>query len=79
LRKFDIRLWVLVTSFEPLVVYCFSTYYLRLCGSEFSLSDIEDSFKHLSNFSIQKNNQRVENKEEELVMSEAAFLDYLSA
>jgi hypothetical protein len=52
LRKFDIRLWVLVTSFEPLEIYVFSDFYLRLCGSEFSLDDISDSFKHLSNFSI---------------------------
>jgi len=29
-RKFDIRQWVLVTSFEPLCVYIFSSAYLRI-------------------------------------------------
>jgi len=37
LRKFDIRQWVLVTSVEPLVIYSFSDFYLRICGSDFSL------------------------------------------
>lgn len=50
--KFDIRQWVLVTSFEPLIVYCYSSSYLRLCGSSFDLDDIQDLFKHLTNFSI---------------------------
>eukprot|EP00347_Sterkiella_histriomuscorum_P023613 403333992 len=69
LRKFDIRIWVLVTSFDPLQIYVFSDYYLRICGSEFSLDDIQDNYKHLSNYTIQKNNQRVENKDEDLTMS----------
>lgn len=68
LRKFDIRLWVLVTSYDPLIVYSFSDYYLRICGSEYSLDDIDDKFRHLSNYTIQKNNQRIENKEEDLAM-----------
>lgn len=55
-RKFDIRQWVLVTSFEPLVLYFFSSCYLRICGSEYGLDDLQDPFKHLSNYSIQKNN-----------------------
>jgi len=31
-KKFDIRLWVLVTSFSPLKAFLFSKCYLRLCG-----------------------------------------------
>ena len=56
LRKFDIRQWVLVTSFDPLVIYSFSDFYLRICGSDFNLDDISDSYKHLSNYTIQKTN-----------------------
>lgn len=52
LRKFDIRQWVLVTSYDPLQIYVFSDFYLRICGSEFSLEDISDKFKHLSNYSV---------------------------
>ncbi|CDW71356.1 tubulin-tyrosine ligase family protein [Stylonychia lemnae] len=78
-RKFDIRQWVLVNQFDPLEIHVFSDYYLRICGSEFSLNDIQDNFKHLSNFTIQKNNQRVENKDEELAMSQKQFIEYLRA
>lgn len=51
-RKFDIRQWVLVSSFDPLKIYIFPEFYLRICGSKYDLSDIKDSYKHLTNFSI---------------------------
>lgn len=73
IRKFDIRQWVLVTSFDPLQIYIFSEFYLRLCGSRYELNDIQDSYKHLTNFSIQKHNSKVSNKDEDLVMSQAEF------
>ena len=62
---------MLVTSFEPLVVHSFSDFYLRICGSEFNLNDIGDSFKHLSNYSIQKTNIKLQAgvRDEELTMS----------
>ena len=53
-RKFDLRQWVLVTSWEPLDVFVFDTCYLRLCSADYSLNDLQDSYKHLSNFTIQK-------------------------
>ncbi len=72
LRKFDLRQWVLVTSYEPLVVYSFSDFYLRICGSDFNLHDIGDSYKHLSNYTIQKTNQKLskDGRDEELTMSQ---------
>jgi tubulin monoglycylase TTLL3/8 len=69
LRKFDLRQWVLVTSFEPLVIYSFSDFYLRICGSDFNLHDIGDSYKHLSNYTIQKTNQKIAKDSDELTMS----------
>jgi len=51
-RKFDIRQWVLVTSYDPLEIYIFKEFYLRICGSKYDLNDIQDSYKHLTNFSI---------------------------
>lgn len=73
IRKFDIRQWVLVTSFEPLQIYIFSQFYVRLCGSKYDLTDIQDSYKHLTNFSIQKHNKGVSDKNEDLVMSQEEF------
>lgn len=55
-KKFDLRQWVLVTSWEPLDVYVFDTAYLRLCTSTFTLNDLSDVYRHLSNYTIQKTN-----------------------
>jgi hypothetical protein len=70
----------MVTSFDPLVIYTFSDFYLRVCGSDFTLEDISDPYKHLSNYSIQKTNkngQAAGNRDEELTMSQAQFVQYL--
>lgn len=78
LRKFDIRQWVLITSFDPLIIYTFSDFYLRICSSEFNLHDIGDAFKHLSNYTINKTNQKGGmNRDEELAMSQDQFIEYL--
>ena len=73
IRKFDIRQWVLVTSYDPLEIYIFDEFYIRICGSKYELSDIQDSYKHLTNFTIQKHNSKVTNKAEDLVMSQKEF------
>jgi tubulin monoglycylase TTLL3/8 len=54
--KFDVRLWVLVTSWSPLTIYVFHPFYLRLCSHEYSVDDdsLEDRYAHFSNYSIQK-------------------------
>lgn len=55
-RKFDIRLWVLVTSMTPLVVWEFSECYLRFSSHQFNGADVEDPLIHLCNYSVQKDN-----------------------
>lgn len=62
-----------------MVVYCYSSSYLRLCGSHFDLDDIQDLFKHLTNFSIQKGNAKVANVNEDLIMQTEAFAEYVRA
>jgi len=76
-RKFDLRQWVLVTSINPLVIYMFNSCYLRICGSEFVLEDFKDKYKHISNFSIQKSNERVNNIKDKLIMSVPQFVDHV--
>jgi len=72
-RKFDIRQWVLVTSFNPLEVYMFRSCYLRICSHEYSLDNLKDECSHITNYAVQKKN----GKTEELVMSLPQFLAYL--
>lgn len=64
-KKFDFRQWVLVNSWDPLDVCVFSAAYLKVCGSEFDLKNLNDVYRHLSNYTIQKEN----GDKEELVMS----------
>ena len=51
-RKFDIRMWVLVTA--SLDVYLFKEGYIRTSSKPFDLSDTNDIFVHLTNNAIQK-------------------------
>jgi hypothetical protein len=63
--KFDLRIWVLVTSFSPETlprVYIYEEVYGRRCSSSFTLSrdSLSDLYRHLTNFSIQKTRVRDE-------------------
>lgn len=54
-RKFDLRVWVLVTSWEPLEAWIYEPFYCRVCRDTFSLaqSSFERKSVHLCNASIQ--------------------------
>ena len=60
-RKFDVRVWVLVTSLDPLQVYFYDSPYLRLCSGEYKDVDksvnLGDRSMHLSNASVQNSQQ----------------------
>jgi hypothetical protein len=54
--KFDLRLYVLVTSFQPLEAFLYGEGFARMCTAPFSLSPerMHDRFVHLTNYAIQK-------------------------
>jgi hypothetical protein len=61
--KFDLRIWVLVTSLNcetPPRVYLYKEIYGRRCSSSYNLTpeSLSDSFRHLTNYSIQKSRVR---------------------
>ena len=51
-RKFDLRMWVLVTSFSPLEAYVYRQGYLRVSQSAYQLHNINNQKTHLTNFSV---------------------------
>ena len=55
--KFDLRIYVTVTSFNPLEAFIYQEGFARLATSLFSLNphDLSNKFIHLTNYSIQKN------------------------
>lgn len=53
-KKFDIRLWVLVTSFQPLVVYLHEEAYLRLTSDDYAFGSLSNHCEHLTNYAINK-------------------------
>ena len=67
--KFDIRVWVLVTSFQPgkLQAYIYTAVYGRRCGLPYTtnVQHLGNEYVHLTNYSLQKKLNL--NKEREVV------------
>lgn len=59
-KKFDLRIYVLITSCDPLRIYLFQDGLVRLCTQDFSKptsSNLENTCMHLSNYSINKHSE----------------------
>ena len=54
-RKFDLRLYVLVTNYRPLKVWKCSIGMARFCNGRYNNADMENMYIHLTNVSLQKN------------------------
>ena len=55
-RKFDLRIYVLVTSFRPLKVYLYEHGFARFCTAKYddSVNEMDNMAVHLTNVSLQK-------------------------
>ena len=56
-RKFDFRVWVVVVSWNPYIVYWYKDLYLRFGSSSYS-RDVKNLFAHLTNHTVTKKNHR---------------------
>lgn len=55
-KKFDLRIYVLVTSYRPLKVWLSSYGFARFCNTKYTsdVADIDNMEMHLTNVAIQK-------------------------
>ncbi|XP_018331645.1 probable tubulin polyglutamylase TTLL1 [Agrilus planipennis] len=55
-KKFDLRLYVLVTSFRPLKAYLFKLGFCRFCTVKYnsSVAELDNMYVHLTNVSVQR-------------------------
>lgn len=59
-KKFDLRLYVVVTSFRPLKAYMYKLGFARFCSAKYdtSIQKLENMYVHLTNVSVQKHGVR---------------------
>lgn len=62
--KFDLRLYVLVTCFDPLKIYIYNEGLVRFASEQYDVNTIKSSvFAHLTNYSINKRSEHfIQNK-----------------
>ncbi|GAB1608445.1 polyglutamylase complex subunit TTLL1 isoform X2 [Argonauta hians] len=58
-KKFDLRLYVVVTSFKPLKCYMYQLGFCRFCTVKYNanITELDNMFVHLTNVSIQKHGE----------------------
>jgi len=65
-HKFDLRIYVLITSYEPLRVYVFKEGLARFASETYTSKINKDNkFMHLTNYSINKKNDNFVQNENE--------------
>jgi tubulin polyglutamylase TTLL4 len=58
-HKYDLRIYVCVTSFDPLKIYVYNEGLVRFATTPYSLNSktIKQRFMHLTNYSVNKKNE----------------------
>lgn len=65
--KFDLRIYVQITSTEPLRVYIFEEGFARFCTEKYEYpnkDNLKNIYSHLTNYTINKYNAKADNKDD---------------
>ena len=58
--KWDLRIYVAVTSINPLRIYVYEEGLVRFASEKYDTSDLKNIFSHLTNYSINKKHKKTE-------------------
>jgi tubulin polyglutamylase TTLL4 len=61
-KKYDLRLYVLITSFTPLKIYLHPEGLVRFASENYTKGNKDNIYVHLTNYSINKTNKNIKNK-----------------
>jgi len=63
-KKFDLRIYALVTNYNPLTVYLYKTGFARFTHHRYTnnLEDVSNNLVHLTNVAVQKNSDNYDEK-----------------
>ena len=53
--KFDLRIYVAITSINPLRLYVYDEGLVRFASEKYDTTDLKNIYSHLTNYSINKN------------------------
>jgi len=58
-KKYDLRLYVLITSYSPLKIYLYRQGIVRFASEKYDPSHKENIFVHLTNYAVNKMNEKI--------------------
>ena len=66
-KKYDLRIYLLVTGFSPLKVYIYENGLVRFCSEDFDIDPdkLNNNYVHVTNFSVNKAMAKLKNSLEE--------------
>ena len=66
-KKYDLRIYVLVTGFSPLKIYLYENGLVRFCSEDFDIDPdkLNNNYVHVTNFSVNKAIAKIKNGLEE--------------
>lgn len=61
-KKYDLRLYVLITNYSPLKIYLYSEGLVRFASEDYDSVNLYNKFMHLTNYSINKESTQFDKK-----------------
>ena len=79
-HKFDIRHWVVISNLDPLMIWSYHNYYIRLSLEEYNANDSDNVYIHLTNNSVSKKNKKLVSRiYEESMLDKTQFIQYCNS